>query len=297
MTDRTKGILAMIAVCVIWGTSPIFYHLLRHVPPAEVLAHRTLWSLLLFGLVMVLQGQFAGISLALRPPHLARVIVAAVMISINWGLFIWSVQNGHVVESSLGYYMFPLVAVAGGVVIFHEQLGPAGQLAVALATAAVVVLTWGLGATPWISLILAFTFGLYGLVKKALPLGPVQSVTAEVAILAPLAIGWLAAVHLGLLPHRTRPGAFWSDLPTTVLLILSGPITAIPLMLFARAARSVDMATVGLIGYLNPTLQFLCAVVLFGEAFTRWHGIAFAMIWTALAIYTLSAYAATPRRA
>nr|WP_256449468.1 EamA family transporter RarD [Paracoccus sp. Z118] len=283
--------MSMIGVCVIWGTSPVFYYLLRHVPPPEVLAHRTIWSLVLFAGVLAVQGRLHRLREALGPPHLHRVMLAAVMISANWGVFIWSVQNGHVVESSIGYYIYPLVAVLFGVALFHERLRPLQKLAVALATSAVVVLTLGLGAAPWISLIIAVTFGFYGVIKKALPLGSVQSVTAEVAVLAPLALGWLALVHLGLLPGLGS-GAFGSDLWTSVLLVMCGPMTAIPLMLFARAARSVDMATVGLIGYLNPTLQFLCAVVIFGEVFTRWYMIAFAMIWTALAIWSASAFRA-----
>ena len=296
MQDRTKGILSMIGVCTIWGTSAIFYRLLAHVPPPEVLAHRTIWSLALFAGVLAWQGQLGTLREALRPPHVGRVAVAALMISVNWGVFIWLVQNGHVVESSIGYYTYPLVAVACGVVLFRERLRPLQQAAVLLAAAAVVTLAVGLGAAPWISLALALSFGLYGVVKKALPLAPVQSVTAEVVLLAPFALGWLAVAHLHLLPGQDQPAAFGSDLTTTILLILAGPITAIPLMLFARASRSVDMATVGLIGYLNPTLQFLCAVLLFGEAFTRWHAIAYAMIWSALALYTLSAFRAVHAR-
>lgn len=289
MTDRSKGILSMIAVCVMWGLSPIFYHALRHVPPGEVLAHRTIWSLVLFGAVMALQGRLGQLRQALVSHHLSRIIVAALLISTNWGLFIWSVQNGHVVESSLGYYIFPLVSVLLAVAVFGERLRPVQIGAVLLAGLAVALLTWGLGAAPWISLALAATFGLYGGAKKALPLGPILSVTAEVAVLAPVALAWLAVVHAGIVPGRSG-GQFGADLWTTVLLIMAGPITAIPLMLFARAARSVDLATVGLIGYLNPTLQFMCAVLIFGERFTGWHAIAFAMIWTALGIYTASAY-------
>lgn len=294
MTDRTKGILSMIGVCVFWGLSPIFYYALRHVPPGEVLAHRTIWSLVLFGAVLAVQGRLHQVPQALASRYLGRIVVAALLVSTNWGMFIWSVQNNHVVESSLGYYMFPLVSVFLAITIFGERLRPAQAAAVALATLAVALLTYGLGTAPWISLALAATFGLYGGAKKALPLGPILSVTAEVAVLAPLALIWLAMAHAGVLPGRPG-GQFGSDWWTTVLLITSGPITAIPLMLFARAARAVDLATVGLIGYLNPTLQFMCAVLIFHEHFTGWHAIAFAMIWTALGIYTASAYR-RPRR-
>lgn len=291
MTDRTKGILSMIAVCVIWGLSTVYYRALSHVPPAEVLSHRTIWSLVLFGGVLAYQGRLGLLREALgSSAHLWRIVAAATMISVNWGLFIWAVQNGHVVESSLGYYIFPLVAVVMGVIVFRETLMPSQWLAVAIAAVAVALLTWGLGATPWVSLALAVTFGLYGVLKKALPLGPVVSVAAEVAVLAPFALIWLALVHSGAVGTREGSVHFGTDWPTTLLLIGAGPLTAIPLMLFARAARSVDLATVGVVGYLNPTIQFIVAVAVFDEVFTKWHAIAFAMIWTALAIYSAAAY-------
>ena len=286
VNERSKGILSLIAVCLIWGLSTIYYRALAHVPPAEVLAHRTVWSLLLFVAVLGGQRRLADLPRALLSPRLGRILLAAVMVSSNWGLFIWSVQNGHVVESSLGYYIYPLLSVFAGVVLFRERLRPAQWLAVATAAMAVSLLTWGLGAAPWISLGLALSFAFYGVVKKALPLDPILSVAAEVAVLAPLAAGWMVALHLGLTPAAPRAAHFGSDAGTTLLLIGSGPLTAVPLILFARAARSVDLATVGLLFYLNPTIQFLVAVLLFGEVFTRWHAIAFAMIWAAVALFT-----------
>jgi chloramphenicol-sensitive protein RarD len=205
---------------------------------------------------------------------------AALMISVNWFLFIFAVQVGRVTETSLGYYIFPLVAVLFGVVLFGEKLTKLQWLAVGLATLGVVQLTVGLGAAPWISLVLAVTFGLYGLVKKRLKVNPVVSVTAEVLLLAPLFAGWLIWLH------GQGEGVFGRDLGTSALLAFSGLITALPLILFSFAAQRVEMATVGLLQYLNPSLQFLCAAVLFGEVLTIYHGIAFALIWTALAIYS-----------
>lgn len=279
MTERAKGIWAMIEVCVIWGLSPIYYHAIRHVPPGEVLAHRTLWSLALFGIILALQRRLPELGAALTSRRLPVIALAALMISANWLLFIWSVQAGRVVESSLGYYIFPLVAVCLGVVVFRERLRPAQIAAVGLAAVAVVTLTLGLGAAPWVALGLAFTFGLYGVLKKGLPLGPVLSVGAEVAVLAPIAALWL--IFAG-------GAAFGADAATTALLIGSGALTAVPLILFSYATRRVELATIGLMQYLNPTLQFLCAVVVFAEPFTGWHMIAFALIWSALALYTAS---------
>ena len=206
MTDTGKGILAMVGACTIWGLSPLYYKLLVAVPPGEVLAHRTLWSFAFFGVVLTLQGRLAELPRLLRGRRALVVGFAAAMISANWFLFILSIQIGHTMQASLGYYIFPLVAVVIGLVAFGERLSAAQGVAVALAAAAVLLLTFGLGVTPWISLILAFTFGLYGLVKKRLDAGPVVSVTAEVLLLAPLAAVWLAGLHAGLWSEG-RPGA------------------------------------------------------------------------------------------
>ena len=285
MSEWTKGFWAMIAVCVTWGLSPIFYHALAGVPVLEVLAHRTIWSLVFFLIVLGVQRRLSELARAITGPWAGRVAAAALLVSTNWGVFIWAVQTGHVVQSSLGYYIYPLIAVLLGVAIFRERLGRVQAFAVALTVLAVALLTWGLGVAPWISLSLAVTMGLYGVVKKSLPLGPVLSVAAEVALLTPLALAWLVAQGAGLVPGAA-PLAFGSSPGLTLLLVLSGVITAIPLVLFSYAARRVEMTTMGLMFYLNPTLQFLCAVLVFGEAVTRWHMIAFAMIWTAIAIYT-----------
>ncbi|UFS65735.1 EamA family transporter RarD [Paracoccus denitrificans] len=290
MSEWTKGFWAMIAVCVTWGLSPIFYRALAGVPTVEVLAHRTIWSLALFLVVLGAQGRLGQLRAALTGTVVGRIALAALTISANWGLFIWAVQAGHVVQSSLGYYIFPLAAVMTGVLVFGESLTRVQAMAILLAVLAVVLLTWGLGVAPWISLGIALTFVLYGALKKSLPLGPVLSVAAEVALLAPLALGWLIAQALDLMPAPlAQPLGFGANLPVTLLLIASGAITAVPLILFSYAARRIEMATVGLMFYLNPTLQFLCAVLLFGETFTTWHMIAFAMIWAALAVYSASA--------
>lgn len=290
MSEWTKGFWAMIAVCLTWGFSPLYYRTLSSVPVVEVLAHRTLWSLFLFVAIIAVQGRLAEFRRALTGPHFWQMAFAAVMISVNWGLFIWSVKAGHVVQSSLGYYIFPLVAVLLGVVLFGERLTVTQIIAVLLAALAVALLTWGLGVTPWISLALAITFGGYGVAKKSLPMGPVISVACEVAILAPLALAWLLAQKAGIMPPAlAAPVSFGSNITISLLLMLSGLITALPLIMFSYATRRVEMGTIGLMQYLNPTLQFLCAVVIFGEPFTMWHKIAFSLIWIALALYSVSA--------
>lgn len=302
MSEWGKGFWAMIGVCLTWGLSPLFYRQLAEVPVVEVLAHRTLWSLVLFIGILAVQGRLGEFRRVLFGPYLPRLAFAALVISVNWGLFIWSVQAGFVVESSLGYYIFPLIAVVMGMMLFGERLSTAQTVAVLIAALAVIVLTLGLGVAPWISLSLAISFALYGVSKKALPVGPVLSVACEVAILAPFALGWLALQELGLMPAPLAHSvSFGSETGLSLLLIGSGVITAIPLVMFSYASRRVEMSTLGLMLYLNPTLQFLCAVLVFGESFTKWHMIAFGMIWMALAIYSASSLmqgrAATRRNA
>ncbi|WP_300549233.1 EamA family transporter RarD [Roseovarius sp.] len=281
MREETKGIIAMVATCTIWGLSGIYYKLLAHIPPIEILAHRTLWSCIFFALVLTVQGRISVLGQTLRVRRSFLLIgFAALMISTNWFVFITSIQVGRAVEASLGYYIFPLVAVLLGAIAFGERLGRAQMMAVSLAIAAVVTLTAGLGVAPWIALILASSFGLYGLVKKGLPVGPVVSVTAEVLLLSPsaLAVLWWF--------HADGQGAFGTSWRDSALLAFSGPLTATPLIMFSYATKRIRLATVGLVQYLNPSLQFLVATLIFREAFSFWHAIAFAMIWTALAIYT-----------
>ena len=281
MGEAAKGVTAMVAACTIWGLSPLFYKLLAHIPPIEILAHRTLWSLVFFAGVLGVQRRLGEMGRALGGVRAVVIIgFAALMISTNWFIFIMSIQIGRATEASMGYYLFPLVAVVIGMVAFGERLGRAQAVAVGLAALAVALLTWGLGVAPWIALVLSISFGLYGLVKKNISAGPVVSVTAEVLLLSPIALAVLWVMHAG------AGGAFGAGVGDSVLLMVSGVLTGTPLILFAYATRRVRMATVGLVQYLNPTLQFFCAVAVFGEPFGRWHAGAFAMIWLALAIYS-----------
>lgn len=287
--EARAGVIAMVGACVIWGLSSMYYKLLAHVPPLEVLGHRTLWSLVFFGLVLAAQRRLPELArLIVQPRAMAAVGLAALMISVNWFLFIYSIQVGRAVEASLGYYIFPLVAVALGFLLLGERHSALKWAAVGLAFLAVAGLTWGLGVAPWVSLALALTFGVYGVIKRGVGAGPVVSVTAEVLLLAPLALVWLWGVHAqGWADMTGRTLAtFGHDLSDSLLLMLSGPLTAMPLILFSQASQRLRFATVGLVGYLNPTLQFLVATLVFREAFTLWHGLAFALIWTALALYS-----------
>lgn len=285
MTDPTKGLVAMIFACLTWGLSPIVFKALTGVPPIEVLAHRTFWSCVLFAAILLVQGQVSALLRAFAHPKRAGILMlAGMMVFGNWYLFIWAIQSGFATQAALGFYIFPLVAVIIGRVFFAEALQPAQWLAIGLATAAVCVLTYGLGAAPWIALVLAVIFGLYGMIKKRLDMSAILSVTAEMVILLPIAllILWQTS-HNG-----SSNFAGWDRV--TALLIFSGPLTAIPMILFSYATAKLTMTSVGLVSYVNPTLQFFCAVVLFTEPFTSWHMVAFGLIWIALGVYSVATW-------
>jgi chloramphenicol-sensitive protein RarD len=284
MREATKGIWAMVVACVIWGTAPLYYKLLTHLPALDVVAQRTIWSALTFLALLALQSRLGDLRRALASPRSVAVFgFAALTISLNWLIFILSIGWGRVTEVSLGYYLYPLVAVMIGVLAFGERLSRVQGAAVVLAGLAVALLTLGLGAAPWIALVVATSFGLYGLVKKRLTVGAVVSVTAEVLILTPVALAILVW-------HTTQgQGVMLLNLRDWGLLVLSGALTATPLILFSYAMMRVRMATVGLVQYLSPTVQFLSAVLIFGEPFGAWHAVAFGLIWTAVAVYSVAA--------
>ncbi len=287
MRDETKGVLAMLLACTIWGLSALYYRAIAQVPPLEVLSHRTIWSAVFIGIILIIKGR----AFTFPRGAVLRILAAAVFISLNWFFFIYAVQVGEVRQSSLGYYIFPLVAVALGALFLGERLQPVQWFAVGLAVVAVLILSVGVGQVPYISLVLAFTFGFYGLVKKGLTIGPMRSVFWEVIALLPLALIWLMGAHWfdwqGVAGRSG--GYFGSGLQVSVLLVLSGIVTGLPLVLMAYAMERLRLATVGLVQYLNPTLQFTLAVVVFMEPVGRTHIVAFALIWIGLGIYSFNA--------
>ena len=283
MTEPRKGAVAMVLASIIWGLSAIYYKQLSDTPPLEVLCHRTLWSVIVFIFILRLQDRLQDLKLVfLNKKLILGLFCAAAMISINWFFFIWSVHNDRATEASFGYYIFPLVAVLFGLIFFKEQLSLMKWCSVFLAIFAVTTLAISQNILPFVALVLSVTFGIYGALKKQINLGPVLSVTTEVILLLPLAITFL------LYWHSSGFGSFGKDIETTSLLIFSGPMTAVPLMLFSYAARRVQMTSIGIIQYLNPSLQFLVAVFIFAEPFGVSQGIAFGLIWLALFIYTLA---------
>ena len=291
MTEVQKGVLAMVVACLIWGLSPLYYKLLVSVPPIELLSHRTIWSMVLFSLILLMQGRLQGSFKVLQDKKIAAILlIAALMIAFNWFVFIYSIQVNRATESSLGYFIFPLVSVVFGVVLFRENLSPTQISAVMLAAAAVIILTFGLGQVPWIALSVSVSFGIYGVIKKSLSIPAIVTVTLEVLLLSPIALMILYIHHAS-----DSGGQFGQSLSVSLLLILSGLMTATPLILFSYATRRVELATVGILQYINPSLQFLCATVLFLEPLSIWHAFAFPLIWSALALYSWASFQTAKR--
>ncbi|MEU2182039.1 EamA family transporter RarD [Streptomyces thermolilacinus] len=283
--DQRTGLLYGVGAYGIWGLFPLYWPLLEPAGAVEILAHRMAWSLVAVALALLVVRRWAWIPELLRQPRkLGLIALAATVITLNWGVYIWAVNAGHVVESSLGYFINPLVTIAMGVVLLKERLRPAQWAAVGIAFAAVVVLAVGYGRPPWISLVLAFSFATYGLVKKKVNLGGLESLGAETAMLFLPAVGYL--VWLG----STGDAAFGTaGAGHMALLASTGLVTAVPLVCFGAAAIRVPLSTLGLLQYLAPVFQFLVGVLYFREAMPpeRWAG--FALVWLALTLLTWDA--------
>ncbi|MFE4204262.1 EamA family transporter RarD [Streptomyces goshikiensis] len=284
-TEQRTGSLYGFGAYGMWGLVPLFWPLLKPSGAIEILAHRMVWSLAVVGVALLAMRRWGWIRELLRQPRkLALTTLAASVISVNWGLYIWAVNNGAVVEASLGYFINPLVTIAIGVLVLGERLRRAQWAAVGIGVAAVLVLAIGYGRPPWISLVLAFSFAAYGLIKKKLNMGGVESLAAETALLFLPALGYL--LWLGTQGRSTfaldDPGHSW-------LLAATGLVTAIPLICFGAAAIRVPLSTLGLLQYLAPVFQFGLGVVYFHEAMPpeRWAG--FSLVWVALALLTWDA--------
>ncbi|WP_042164967.1 EamA family transporter RarD [Streptomyces sp. NBRC 110035] len=291
--ERRKGLLNGFAAYGMWGLVPLFWPLLKPAGAVEILAHRMVWSLFFVGAALLVVRRWAWLGELLRQPRrLALITVAATVITVNWGVYIWSVNSGHVVEASLGYFINPLVTIAIGVLLLKERLRPVQWTAVGVGFAAVLVLTIGYGRPPWISLCLAFSFAVYGLVKKKVNLGGVESLAAETAVQFLPALGYL--LWLGSQGDST----FGTEgTGHAALLAATGIVTALPLVCFGAAAIRVPLSTMGLLQYLAPVFQFLLGILYFKEAMPpeRWAG--FALVWLALMLLTWDALRTARRSA
>lgn len=281
--ERRRGLAAALGAYALWGLYPFYFKALAAVPAAEIVAHRIVWSALLLALFLPGGGRWGALLRALADRRtLAWLAVTTLLVSTNWLGYVLAVTGGQVLDASLGYFLCPLVNVALGVLVLKERLSPAQAGAVALACLAVVLLVWQSGVVPRVALFLAVTFGLYGLLRKRLPVDAATGLLLECVLALPLAAGialWLEATGGGL---RSPDAGAW----TWALLLASGPVTVGPLLLFAMGARRLPLATMGLLQYVAPTMLFLQGVLLFGEPMDPWRLAAFALIWLALALYT-----------
>jgi chloramphenicol-sensitive protein RarD len=283
---KNKGVLFGFTAYLLWGIFPIYFKLIKVVPADQIVFHRVVWSFLLLGLLLFVRKEWQPIRQALtQPKTLALYALAGLLLAVNWLTYVWGVNAGHIVETSLGYFINPLVSVALGVVILRERLRPLQWLPVLLAAAGVLYLTLQYGALPWIALVLAFSFGLYGLVKKISPLGSLHGLTLETGILLLPSVAYL------LFAEAQGQGAFGHLSPgMNLMLALSGVITTLPLLLFSSAARSIPLTLIGLLQYIAPTGQFLIGVLVYKEPFTPVQMIGFGIIWLALIIFSLEGY-------
>ena len=285
------GLLLGLGAYLIWGLLPAFLKTLGSVSPTEVLAHRILWSALLLGAIVTVGRRWTPVAAALRSPRVLGVLaLTAALIGGNWLLYIWAVNSDHVLETSLGYFINPLLNVALGMVVLGERLGRVQLVAVLLAFAGVLYLALAQGALPWIALALATSFGLYGLLRKMAPVDALSGLLIETLLLAPAALLFVLYVE------ASGEGGFGGDTSISLLLVSAGAVTAIPLLMFAAAAKRLRLSTLGLLQYVAPTMQFLLAVFAFGEPLTSAHIVAFALIWSGLAVFAVDALGAERTR-
>ena len=281
-----SGPLAAALAYILWGLFPLYIKQLQAVPALEIVLHRSAWSLVfVFGLLALLR-RAAWLAAVLRQPRTLAIFgLSALLLAVNWLLYVWAVNAGRVLDASLGYFINPLVNVVLGFAVLHERPRRLQWLAVALAAAGVLWLAVGAGHWPWVSITLALSFGLYGLLRKTAPLGAIEGLALETLMLAPLAVGGLLWLQL------SGHSAFGQgDLRLDLWLLAAGPITAIPLLLFASGARRVSMATLGLLQYLGPSIQFLLGVFVYHEPFNESRGLGFLLIWAALAVYSAESW-------
>jgi chloramphenicol-sensitive protein RarD len=276
-----RGLAGASGAFLVWGLLPLYLKVLQSVPAMQITAHRLIWGCLVAIGWLALRNEFGQVKAALANPKVRwRLCLSAALISINWVVYVWGVANDRVVETSLGYFINPLVNVLLGVIVLSERLNRAQWTAVAFAAAGVSYLTWTAGHLPWISLALGISFGLYGLVRKVVHVESTAGLASETLLVLPLGIAYLIWCEMA------GAGAFGhAGLGMDLLLILGGPITAIPLVLFAFGARRIPYSTIGLLQYIAPTIQLLLAVYVYREPFGGARAVGFALIWTALLIY------------
>lgn len=285
--DTAAGLGLAIAVYLLWGALPLYLKMVGHIPPLEVVAHRVVWSLPIAAAALLLRGRLGEVWLLVRQPRMIGMAMAtAALVTVNWLVYVYAIGSGHTVDAALGYYINPLISVVIAAVVLKEELRPAQLVAIGLAAVAVAILAWDAGGLPWISLTLATTWGFYALLRKTLPLGPNQGFFLEVLILTVPALAYvvyLEAAGMGHFIARPDPGDPW-------LLAFAGVATAVPLMIYANAAKLLKLSTIGILQYIAPSFVFLIAIFVFREPFGTTKLVAFCFIWAALVVYSVSMY-------
>jgi len=282
------GVMYGLGAYLWWGMVPLYFKALTHVPASEILAHRIVWSVLLLAILMRVRGRWAAALTALKDRRtLVTLLGTTVLIASNWYLFIYAIAEKRTLEAGLGYFINPLVNVLLGVVFLRERLRPWQIVSVTLAAVGVSYRTWAMGSVPVLALLLAFTFSFYGFLRKTVRMEALAGLTVETALLSPLAVAYVAY-----LMSQDRSFFIGHSPSTTILLVISGVITSVPLLWFTNAARRLRFSTVGFLQYLSPSLQCLLAVTVFGELFARTQWISFSFIWLALAVYSVDAWRA-----
>lgn len=277
-----RGLTSAAGCYVIWGLVPLYWKQLVGIDALELIAHRHVWSLVFVGGLLLLQGKLGEVRAALSGGRAVAInFLSAVLLTVNWLVYVWGVNNGHLVETSLGYFLVPLVNVASGRFVFGEHLRPLQWIAIGSAALGVSLLVFQLGRPPWIALALAGSWGGYSLLRKKSPLGALTGLTLETLLLVPFAVAFLAWQH-----HEGAGALGHVSLGKTVLVLCAGVVTAVPLLLFAYSARRIRLSTLGIMQYVTPTVQFLLGVFVYHEAFPRERLISFGFIWAALALYT-----------
>ncbi len=284
--DTRAGFLFALFAYGIWGFLPLYMKLVAHIPAVEVVAHRILWSIPVAAILLIVLRRSSDLVRAFKSPRiLGLMMLSASFISLNWVLYVWAVAVERTTEAALGYYINPLISVVMGAVLLNEKLSRLQWSAVALATFAVAILTVKGGAFPWVALVLAFSFAMYGFLRKTVDIGPTQGFMVEVLLLSPIALGFVIWLSVNGANH------FSIESGDIGLLLWAGPVTAIPLILYAFGAKGLRLSTLGLMQYIAPTLIFLVAVFVFKEPVSFWQMVAFALIWIALVLYSWSAWA------
>jgi chloramphenicol-sensitive protein RarD len=289
--DQRAGLVYGICAYSLWGLFPLFFPLLEPAAPVEILAHRIVWSLVAVAVVLAVGRNMSSLRVLLRDRRRAGLLtLAALLIALNWGTFIYAVNSGHVIEGSLGYFITPLISAAFGVLVFRERLRRGQMLALGLGTCAVVVLTLDYGRLPWVALTLALTFGTYGLVKKLAGVGAPESLAFETIVLLLPALAYVGVLEAG------GDGTFTHDSPGHPLLLIAlGPVTALPLLFYSAAVNRVPLTVIGMLQYITPVLQFLVGLTISGEHMPASRWIGFGLVWLALTVLSVDGLRAARR--